>query len=114
VFHKLKSDLAAAVMSVGATLGVEFGEGFGASQKDGIDFHSEMSSPVYGGIRGGISTGETISIRVAFKPTSSVKDVAQKGRHDPCIVTRAIPVLEAMARLVIADHCLWTKTDRLV
>ena len=83
------------------------------SRQRGIDFHSGASE-VYGGIRGGISTGEDIFMRVHFKPTSSILDVAKKGRHDPFIVTRAIPVLEAMAWLVLADHALWSRTDRLV
>jgi chorismate synthase len=110
VFHKIKADLAAAMMSVGATSAIEFGEGFEAAKAEGSTFHKEAND--YGGIRGGITTGERLSIRVAFKPTSSVLDVAKKGRHDPCIVPRAIPVLEAMAALVIADHLLWSKTDR--
>ena len=120
VFHKLKSDLAAAMMSVGATIGIEFGDGFAASRAEGSQFHekagrleAEKKGSAYGGIRGGVSTGERIVLRVAFKPTSSVLDVAKKGRHDPCIVPRAIPVLEAMAAMVIADHLLWRRTDRV-
>ncbi len=112
VFRKLKSDLAQALMSVGAANGFEFGLGFDASQSKGTEFHSCEAS-VYGGIRGGISTGESILLRISFKPTSSILDVAKKGRHDPCIVTRAIPVLEAMTWLVLADHYLWAKTDRI-
>lgn len=112
VFHKLKSDLALAFMSVGATNGFELGLGFEAASVPGIQFHQSSQSP-YGGIRGGISTGENILLRVSFKPTSSILDVAKKGRHDPCIVTRAIPVLEAMTWLVLADHYLWAKTDRV-
>lgn len=112
VFHKMKSDLAGAMMSLGATIGVEFGAGFDAAKAEGSDFHKDASSADYGGLRGGITTGERLVIRVAFKPTSSVLDTAKKGRHDPCIVPRAIPVLEAMAALVIADHLLWQKTDR--
>lgn len=113
VFHKLKSDLAAAMMSVGATSGLEFGAGFSAAHEEGSAFHSKADAKEYGGLRGGLSTGERLVLRVAFKPTSSVLDVAKKGRHDPCIVPRAIPVLEAMAALVIADHKLWMKTDRI-
>lgn len=112
VFRKLKSELAAAMMSVGAVSGVEIGEGFDATQAEGSEFHNQGEAP-YGGIRGGISTGERIVIKVAFKPTSSVLDVAKQGRHDPCIVTRAIPVLEAMAALVIADHALLSRADRV-
>lgn len=114
VFHKLKSDLAGAFMSVGATSGFELGAGLSASQAEGSKFHAqEASTDRYGGIRGGISSGERIVCRVYFKPTSSVMDVAKKGRHDPCIVPRAIPVLEAMAYLVLADHMLWAKLDRM-
>lgn len=112
VFHKLKSDLAMAFMSVGAANGFELGLGFDSAEVQGTHFH-QGSQDVYGGIRGGISTGEDILLRVSFKPTSSILDVAKKGRHDPCIVTRAIPVLEAMTWLVLADHYLWAKTDKL-
>lgn len=111
VFHKLKADLASAMMSVGATSAVEFGAGVQVSDQPGTEFH-QNSSDVYGGQRGGISTGEDLSLRVHFKPTSSILDVAKKGRHDPFIVTRAIPVLEAMTTLVLADHLLWHRLDR--
>ncbi|MGZ3749622.1 MAG: chorismate synthase [Pseudobdellovibrionaceae bacterium] len=113
VFHKLKSDLAQAFLSIGATSGFEVGLGFSSAEIKGTEFHKEANSSNYGGIRGGISTGENILLRVSFKPTSSIMDVAKKGRHDPCIVTRAIPVLEAMTWLVLADHYLWAKTDRI-
>lgn len=113
VFHKFKSDLAAAMMSVGATTAFEFGDGFESTEKKGSEFHSSHQSDVYGGIRGGITTGEAIRFSVGFKPTSSIKDIAKKGRHDPCIVTRAVPVLESMAWLVLADHLLWSRLDRV-
>jgi chorismate synthase len=114
VFHKLKADLAAAMLSVGATASVEIGDGIAAAQAEGTAFHGDAERPErYGGIRGGISTGERIVLRVACKPTASVLHVARAGRHDPCIVPRAIPVLEAMAYLVLADHVLWRRTDRL-
>jgi chorismate synthase len=112
VFHKLKGDLAQAFLSVGATQGFELGAGFDMADTKGTEFHGHDSS-VYGGIRGGMSTGESILLRISFKPTSSILDVAKKGRHDPCIVTRAIPVLESMAWLVLADHLLWAKTDHV-
>ena len=112
VFRKLKADLASAIMSVGATTALSFGEGFAAADAEGSVFHSQ-GEDVYGGIRGGISTGEPIRLQVAFKPTASVLHVAKKGRHDPCIVPRAIPVLQAMTYLVMADHCLWRATDRI-
>lgn len=110
VFHKLKSDLAMAMMSVGATSAFELGEGSESARSEGTGFHSDES--VYGGIRGGISTGHEIVFRVHFKPTSSILEVAKRGRHDPCIVPRAIPVLEAMTALVLADHALWRRLDQ--
>ncbi len=112
VFRKLKADLAGAMLGVGATAGVEFGDGFAAAQAEGSEFHRRESSTHYGGIRGGIATGEPIVLRVAFKPTATVLDEAKRGRHDPCIVPRALPVLEAMAWLVAADHWLLARTDR--
>mgnify|MGYP006077684209 FL=1 len=113
VFHKLKSDIAAAAMSLGATLGVDFAEGFESIEKPGTEFHTTTTTNQYGGIQGGISTGQTIRFRVYFKPTSSILDVAKKGRHDPCIVPRAVPVLEAMTAFILFDHWLWSKTDKL-
>lgn len=112
VFHKLKADLASAFLSVGATSAVEIGEGSDSSTAEGSEFHA-LSRGQYGGIRGGISTGEPLEVGVGFKPTSSVLDFAKKGRHDPCIVPRAIPVLEAMMALVLVDHLLWSRTDRV-
>jgi chorismate synthase len=114
VFHKFKSDLAQAYMSIGATVGIEIGAGFESTHAEGSHFHAQDGSPVrYGGIRGGITTGELIISRIAFKPTSTVLDEAKKGRHDPCIVPRAIPVLEAMTWLLLAEHILWSRSDRL-
>jgi chorismate synthase len=113
IFHKLKSDFTAAFMSVGAVTAVELGKGLESTQEKGTDFHESSDSSQYGGIRGGISTGETIRFRVHVKPTSSILDVAKKGRHDPFIGIRAVPVLESMAYLVLADHLLWVKTDRI-
>lgn len=111
VFHKLKSELSSAFLSIGATCGVEVGQGFLAAEKSGKEFHQVEQD--YGGIRGGISTGDPITLRVAFKPTSSRQEVALKGRHDPCIVPRAIPVLEAMTWMVLADQILLARLDRV-
>jgi len=111
VFHKLKSDFAAAVMSVGATTSFEFGDGVEAGGQKGTAFHDAKTTAQYGGIRGGLSTGEPISMRISFKPTSSILDVAKKGRHDPCIAIRGLPVVEAMVWLVLADHLLWRRLD---
>lgn len=113
VYHKLKADFAAAFMSVGAVTAVELGAGIESTRQKGTDFHKDSSSSNYGGIRGGISTGELISFRVHVKPTSSILDVAKKGRHDPFIGIRAVPVLESMAYLVLADHLIWMRTDRI-
>lgn len=113
VFHKLKADLASAFMGVGATSGVELGDGRDATEAEGSQFHRQSDQRHYGGIRGGISTGEPILFRVFFKPTSTVLDTAKKGRHDPCIVIRAIPVLESMAWMVMADHILWALQDKI-
>lgn len=115
VFRKLKSDLASAYFGVGATAGVEIGDGFAAAETEGTQFHAavDASAARYGGIRGGISTGEPITAKIAFKPTSTVMDLAKRGRHDPCIVPRALPVLEAMTWLVLCDHLLWRRVDRI-
>ena len=113
VFHKLKNDLSSAFMSIGACCGVEFGGGFALSRIKGSELHKEMENKNYGGLRGGISTGEPIIFRLAFKPTSSIKKTAKEGRHDPCIVPRAVPVVEAMAWAVLADHILWRRLDNL-
>lgn len=111
VFAKLKNSLGSAFLSVGATIGVESGEGFAGAAKSGNHFHTLGQN--YGGLRGGISTGDALAMRVAFKPTSSRADVAKKGRHDPCIVPRALPVLEAMTWLVLADQILLARLDRI-
>ncbi|MEK6705447.1 MAG: chorismate synthase [Bdellovibrionota bacterium] len=112
VFHKLKSDLTAAIMGIGATAGVEIGDGFDSASQEGSVFHTGQQSK-YGGMRGGISDGHRIIIKAAFKPPSSVLETATSGRHDPCVVPRAIPVMEAMINLVIADHLLWSRSDKL-
>jgi chorismate synthase len=115
VFHKLKSDLAQALLSIGATAGLLLGEeAQNVAAARGTEFHALTSQTQYGGVRGGISTGEDLLLEVLFKPTSSLLDVAKKGRHDPCIVPRAIPVIEAMTALVLADHVLWRRLDRSV
>lgn len=111
VFGKLKTSLAAAYLSVGATIALDIGEGFVGAVKNGNEFHNSQQD--YGGLRGGLSTGDPISLRIAFKPTSSRGDVAKKGRHDPCILPRALPVLEAMTWLVLADQILLTRLDQL-
>ncbi|MXP47528.1 chorismate synthase [Altererythrobacter luteolus] len=128
VYAKLDADLAAGMMSINAVKGVEIGDGFGAAQLSGEQNADPMreaedgSGPEFGanhagGISGGISTGQPVVCRVAFKPTSSIltpvdtigRDgkntrIRTKGRHDPCVGIRGAPVVEAMMALVLADH----------
>ena len=128
VYDKLDADIARALMSINAVKGVEIGDGFAAAALRGEDNADEMrmqdGKPVFlsnhaGGILGGLSTGQTIVARMAVKPTSSILtprrsidkngnevDVATKGRHDPCVAIRGVPVAEAMLAVVLADHLL--------
>lgn len=105
VFGKLKALLAGAVSGIGAVTGVVWGpEDLEARLKlPGTQFHSTRD--VYGGIQGGMSNGEPIMMRVLFKPPATLTDHAKAGRHDPCILPRAVPVVEAMVSMVLAD--LW-------
>lgn len=111
LFQKFKSDLAKGIMSLGAVTGLEIGLGMDSAKFKGTEFHSLKEN--YGGLRGGLTTGERIRLKVAFKPPSSLGDISKKGRHDPCIGPRAVPVLEAIACLVTADHLLWSRLDQL-
>ena len=113
VFRKLKAELAGAFMTINACCAVELGGGFALAEAKGSSTHLEMKSNIYGGIRGGISTGEKIEVSLAFKPTASIKDFAKAGRHDPCVAIRALPVVEAMAWNVLADHHLALRLNRL-
>jgi chorismate synthase len=90
-------------MSVNAVKGVEIGAGFGAARARGED---NEDPALAGGITGGIATGEPIVARAAFKPPSSIPALGVTGRHDPCVVVRAVPIVEAMLALVLADHKL--------
>jgi chorismate synthase len=105
VFGKVKALLAQAFSSVGATTGVWWGppDLLASISRPGSQFHGEPES--YGGIQGGLTNGEPLTARVLFKPPATLGSIAKSGRHDPCILPRAVPVLEAMASLVIAD--LW-------
>ena len=129
VFDKLEADLAKALMSLPATKGVEIGSGFAGTLLKGSE-HNDAFLPSEqgrlrtatnnsGGIQGGISNGEEITLRVAFKPTATIRKeqqtidaegqavtLAGKGRHDPCVLPRAVPMVEAMVALVLADHLL--------
>jgi chorismate synthase len=129
IYGKLDGDLAAALMSINAVKGVEIGAGFAAAALSGEDNADEMRmgndgrprflSNQAGGILGGISTGQPVVCRFAVKPTSSIltprrtvdrygteTEIATKGRHDPCVGIRAVPIGEAMVACVIADHYL--------
>ena len=129
VYGKLDADLAAAAMSINAVKGVEIGDGFAAARLSGEDNADEMRAgpdgkPVFlsnhaGGVLGGISSGQPVVLRVAFKPTSSIltprrtidqggneTEIVTKGRHDPCVGIRGAPVVEAMMALVLADQKL--------
>ncbi len=135
VFDKLDADIAKAMISIGATKGIEFGSGFAMARMQG----SQSNDPFVnkdgkvgtlenkaGGILGGISTGEAIVVRLAVKPTSSIAreqdtintsgeatKIEVKGRHDPTIIVRLVPVAEAMMALVLADHLLRQRLARV-
>ncbi len=129
VFDKLEADLAKAVMSLPATKGFEIGSGFrgvlmkGSEHNDAFytdeTGHIRTRTNFSGGVQGGISNGELIDIRVAFKPTATIfrpqqtvdesgkpAELKARGRHDPCVVPRAVPIVEAMVALVLTDHAL--------
>jgi chorismate synthase len=129
VFDKLEADLAKAVMSLPASKGFEIGSGFAGTRLTGfehndefyLDQHGEIRTltNLSGGIQGGISNGENIILRVAFKPTATIRKeqktvtstgeetvLAAKGRHDPCVLPRAVPMVDAMVALVLCDHLL--------
>ena len=129
LYAKLDSELAAACMSINAVKGVEIGDGFAAARlsgetnadpmRPGLDGSPEFLANHAGGIAGGISTGQPVVVRVAFKPTSSIltpvetitregeaSEIVTKGRHDPCVGIRGTPVVEAMVALVLADQKL--------
>lgn len=113
VFHKLKSDIALGLLSIGSTVGIEFGDGFQDSVESGSTFHDSKQKNNYAGLRGGISTGEDLVLKLAFKPVSSIGSVAKKGRHDPCVLQRALPIVESMVLLSLADHLLYCRLDKV-
>lgn len=130
IYGKIQADLASAMLSINATKGFEYGEGFASAKMKGSEHNDSIlpshsidkpkfSSNHAGGLLGGITTGEPIFFNVAFKPVATIMQtqdsisadgektiVEGKGRHDPCVVPRAVPIVEAMAALVIADHLL--------
>jgi chorismate synthase len=129
VFGKLEARLTSAIMSIGAVKGVEIGMGFALARMRGSESNDNMADGGFlsnnaGGITGGVSTGQPITLRIAVKPTSSIakpqrtidmegqnREIRVHGRHDPCIVPRIIPVIESMAALVILDA--WEIQSRL-
>jgi chorismate synthase len=116
VFHKLKSDLTAALMSVGAVVGVTLGDAGREIEYRGRLFHAlpdfQAFTETTHGFSGGISNGDRIGIRVYIKPPSTIGHQALEGRHDPCLLPRSIPVLEAMTAFTLADHYLTSRLDR--
>lgn len=111
VFGKLKARLASAWVGIGAVTGVLFGDDVVAAlERPGSAFHqvdaAGSPSAVYGGIQGGLSNGAPLTARILFKPPATLAAKAKAGRHDPCILPRAVPVVEAMAALVLADLLL--------
>lgn len=135
VFDKLHADLGKAMLSINAVHGFEFGSGFSGSEMRGSEHNDifrkngdkvETITNFSGGIQGGISNGMPIEFRVAFKPVATImhnqqtvnsageaSEISGKGRHDPCVVPRAVPIVEAMAALVLADHLLRNRASRL-
>jgi chorismate synthase len=136
VFDKLHADLGKAMLSINAVKGFEYGEGFNSINFKGSELNDAFTSTDgkvntttnhSGGIQGGISNGQDIYFNVAFKPVATImqdqqsidKDgneatVKGKGRHDPCVLPRAVPIVESMAALVLVDHILRNKTSRLI
>jgi len=124
VFDRLDADIGKAMLSINAAKGVEIGAGFAAIAQRGSEHRDEMTPDGFlsnhaGGILGGITSGQTIAVTVAFKPTSSIAapgrtvdtagravDISVTGRHDPCVGLRAVPIAEAMLALVLMDHAL--------
>jgi chorismate synthase len=128
VFDKLEADLAKAMLSIPAAKAFEIGSGFAATQMRGSQHNDAFETRAgrirtttnnSGGVQGGISNGEDIYLRVAFKPPATIAlqqktvtrskeqtDLAARGRHDPCVLPRAVPIVEAMAALVLCDHAL--------
>ena len=106
-FDKLKADLAKGLMSIGAVVSFSFGLGEEMANLSGSQVSN--SENAFGGMEGGISNGERLIMSITFKPTSTVGEKAREGRHDPCIIPRAIPVVESMVKIVLADHYLRQK-----
>jgi chorismate synthase len=135
VFDKLHADLGKAMLSINAVKGFEYGAGFDSVNANGSELNDEFSSDNKtittktnnsGGVQGGISNGQDIYFKVAFKPVATIMqtqksvnakgeevDLEAKGRHDPCVLPRAVPIVESMAALVLADHLLRARVSKL-
>lgn len=136
VFDKLQADLGKAMLSINAVKGFEYGSGFAGTRLRGSQHNDTFTHDVFGkvttqtnhsgGVQGGISNGMDIYFNVAFKPVASIMQDQQtinrsgenvtlhaKGRHDPCVVPRAVPIVEAMTALVLADHLLRSRLSRI-
>jgi len=132
IFHKLHAELGKAMLSINAVKGFEFGSGFcgakmlGSEHNDVFNAEGKTESNLSGGIQGGISNGMDIYFRLAFKPVATIMknqqtidsdgnltEIHGKGRHDPCVVPRAIPIVEALTALVLADFYLIDKTRKI-
>lgn len=113
VFEKLKAKLAHGMMSIGATCSFEIGNGKDLIHQPGTIVHTQMTSENYGGIRGGISTGDRIIFKVGFKPTSTIGKTANEGRHDPCVLPRAVPIIESMTWAILADLELASRSNTI-
>ncbi len=132
IFHKLHAELGKAMLSINAVKGFEFGSGFcgarmkGSEHNDIFNADGTTKTNLSGGIQGGISNGMDIYFRVAFKPVATIMtnqqtinsegeetEITGKGRHDPCVVPRAVPIIEALTALVLADFWLINKTRKL-
>ncbi|MBE7697062.1 chorismate synthase [Tenacibaculum finnmarkense] len=132
IFHKLHAELGKAMLSINAVKGFEFGSGFcgakmkGSQHNDVFNEDGTTQSNLSGGIQGGISNGMDVYFRVAFKPVATIMtnqqtinsdgeltEIQGKGRHDPCVVPRAVPIVEALAALVLADFYLIDKMRKI-
>jgi len=132
VFDKLHAQLGKAMLSINAVKGFEYGSGFAGTEMKGSDhndsFNKDGSTKTNhsGGVQGGISNGEDIYFNVAFKPVATIMKLQEtidkdgnslemqgRGRHDPCVVPRAVPIVEAMAALVMADFWLLNRSSKI-
>ena len=135
VFHRFEADLAFAMLSINATKSFEVGSGIAGTKMKGSEHNDPFvidkdkvatSTNFSGGVQGGITNGMPVTFKVGFKPTATIQKPQQsinqqgekaivegKGRHDPCVIPRAVPIVEAMANLVTVDHILLAQSDTM-